>query len=371
VNQWALMGFQRFDLFNLYFLLGLVVNASVLVIGLSMGGGLMATAAASVSGQAAVLLLAGRSVRREVAPLAGAAIPTPATWRDLLGFGAMVQASNALAAGQMQAARVLLGALGQLVWVTQFELGFRVTNGIWSLSTLIQYAAYPAAAQAQATGGTVAVRHVYEWCCRWVFLTAAAALGLVWLVAPPLIRLWLGDVHPQTLLTARWLVLAFAFSSLAGPATAVARGIGAASLEVLNYGIALGINLAIGMALVPRLGPEGASIAMAVSFGVAAVALLGVFHPRIGVSSASWVLGLVLPRFVPAAIASLGLGLAFARWHARSRSEAMLVCSIEGLLFAVAFVAMVWPTGDPSSVLEKVKARLRRGPPGETAGAAS
>ena len=49
-----------------------------------------------------------------------------------------------------KAGKVLLGTLGQLAWVTRFELGFRVANAVWSLPSLVQGAVIPAAAHASA-----------------------------------------------------------------------------------------------------------------------------------------------------------------------------------------------------------------------------
>jgi O-antigen/teichoic acid export membrane protein len=361
VLQYSLIGFQRFDLWNLYYLVGLVVNATLLVVGLAMGRGLIAAACAAVAGQAVVGFLAARSVRaclRRVADKPGGG--EGASWRELLRFGAMVQASSAFSVGQMQAGKVMLGALGRLAWVTQFELAFRVTNGFWALPVLIQGAAYPAAAQAHEVGGNEQVREVYAWCCRWVFSLAGLILGLVWLIAPALFRLWLGEGHPVAASAARWLAIAFAMSTLAGPATAIARGIGAPVLEVLNFAVAFVLNLLLGLWFIPRLGPDGAAMAMAVSFAVAAACLLSVLHRRLGISTAAWLLRTAGPRLLPAALVAGALWLAVWRWPLDSRPQSLAAVFVESLLFTFLYVAVTWPTGDARAVWARGRAWLAR-----------
>jgi O-antigen/teichoic acid export membrane protein len=361
VLQWSLMGFQRFDLWNYYFLAGLVVNVAVMVAGLLAGQGLMATALAALAAQIAVALLSGRSVlvHLRAVPVAAATGARGTSWGALARFGGLVQASNALGLGHMQVGRVLLGTLGALVGVTRFELAFRVTNALWSLATLIQNAAYPAAAHAHATGDTAAVRGVYYWCCRWVFLMAGWTLGLVWVTSPVLFHLWLGTSDPRVVTTARWLVIAFGFSTLAGPATPIVRGIGIPALEVLHFGLAFACNVVAGVLLIPRLGPEGAAISMAVGFCVASAVLLLVFHSKIGVSTPRWVVSVVGPRLGAAGLAALGAGFVVARFEARSRGDAAGVAALGAVAFTLAFLVLAWPSGDPKAAWVRLRGRLR------------
>ena len=355
----ALMGFQRLDLSNLCFLSGLVLQTLVLVVGLAAGAGLVAATAAALCGNALSGTLASRLVRRQLRAMPGREATEHVTWRELLGFGGAVQATAACAVGQQLVNKPLLGMLGQLVWVTQFELGFRVANAIWSVPTLMQGAVIPAAAHASAGGGLEPVRAVYDWACRWIFALAGFVLAGLWLVAPALITLWLGPGHADSIGVTRTLAVAFIIATVSGPATAVARGGGWPLLETWNFAAALGLNVLLSLWLVPRYGPAGAAIAMASSYGLAGAWLIVTLHRVLEVHTGPWLVRLALPRFVLPCAAAVLLWRLWPAAMPAGKLEALRQLALQGAAFTVLAAALSWPTGDPASLL----ARLRRGGP--------
>ena len=356
----GLVGLQRLDLSNLYMLIGLSVHLAVVMAAVSRGYGLVGAAAGAVAGHMTTSVLSALSLRAGLARMPEGDHPDRFSWRDLLSYGIMLQAANVLGVSQMQAGKVLLGTLGQLVWVTQYELGFRVTNALWALSTLIQGAVVPAAAHAVEVGGTAEARKLYEWCCRWVVSVGAYVLGLVGAAAPAIFTLWLGSPHPDTISVARWIAVGFAFSTLVGPLTAIARGIGSPWYEALNFAIALAVNVGAAVFLIPRYGANGAGMAMAISFLVATIVLVTLFHRRIGIATGPWLSRIAVPRLLPAAAAAIGVGLLGDRWRLDSRTEAFFAAAAEGTLYTLIFVAATWPTGDAKTLLLKGRVWLGR-----------
>jgi O-antigen/teichoic acid export membrane protein len=356
----SLVGFQRMELWNLYYLSGLVVHMGVLVVLLARGQGLVGAATAAVAGHSATALLAALSVRRELSRLPEGEGPPRLTWRDLLGYGLWVQAANLFGTLQFQAGRVLLGAIGRLAWVTTFELAFRAVNSLWSLSTLIQSAVVPAAAHAVEHEGLEGARRIYGWCCQWVILVGAYTLGLAGATAPALFTLWLGRPQPEVAAVARWIALGLGLSTLAGPATTIARGLGTPWFEALNFAIALAVNAGGALLLIPRLGVQGAGIAMAASFLIATMVLLTLFHRRIGVATGPWLARVALPRLLPGALAAIAVGILGDRWTPATRSQALPVVAIEGIVYTFAFVLATWPTGDARAVLRHARGALVR-----------
>ena len=355
----ALIGFQRLDLSNLCFLSGLALHAAVLIAGLALGAGLVSTALAAIGGYALNGLIAGFLVRRSARGIPVAETTDRVTWHEMLHFGGAVQGTSACAMGQQQAWNYLLGILGQLRWVTEFALGFRVANAVWSLPTLVQGAVIPAAAHASATGELAPVRRVYDWSCRWIFALAGFALAGLWLSAPALVMLWLGPRHGATLTGAvavtRMLAIAFAVATFSGPATAVARGGGWPLLETWNFAAALAINLGLSLWLVPRFGPAGAAAAMAISYGLAGAWLIATLHRILGVPTLSWLLKLALPRFViPAAIAVI-LWKFWPSAPPAGRIEALRIVAVQGAVFAVLTASLSWPTGDSAALLSRLR----------------
>lgn len=356
----GVIGLQKLHLSTAFIIAGLLLHAVVLTVGLELGGGLVVAAAAALAGHTLTGLLAARVVRHDVATMPMRDDGPGFTWRELLGYGGIVQATNAFATGWLQAGKILLGVLGQLVFVTQFELGFRVTNAIASLPIMIQTAIIPAAAHASASGGATDVAGTYRWASRWIYAIGAMLLGGLWLVAPALYLLWLGPGYDASAAVARGLALVFAVVILAGPALAVARGGGWPELEAIQFVIALVGNVGIALWAVPRFGLNGAVLAMGASFAVSGTWLILAMHRRLGISNWEWLRAYVLPRFAAPVVASLALTLAFRGWHASGRSGGLLMVVTQGLCFLVLAVALAWPTGDPRTVLDWARSRVLR-----------
>src|SRR6185295_12130978 len=112
-------------------------HALMLFAGLSMGGGLKSAALAGVIAQAVAGLLAAGLLRgrlREVSEGGGGRGPT---WRDLMHFSTALWLLGLLGVFQLQAGRIVLGMLGNLTMVADYELGFRVANTVAGIPILI------------------------------------------------------------------------------------------------------------------------------------------------------------------------------------------------------------------------------------------
>lgn len=360
----ALTGFQRLDLANICYLSGLALHATMLVIGLTAGAGLFAVAAAAIGGHTLSGLLAAILVRRSLRQTQGSEVSAPVTWREILRFGGSVQGTAACSMGQHQSWNYLLGILGQLMWVTQFSLGFRVANAVWSLPSLVQGAVIPAAAHASAHGDHDRVRTVYDWACRWIFLLGGLSLAALWLMAPALLMLWLGPAKGVSLADSvavtRVLAITFAIATVAGPATAVSRGGGWPLLETWFFGLALLCNVLLSLWLIPRFGPSGAAIAMGTSYIVSGIWLISSLHRLLRVPTLNWLLKLVLPRFALPALAAAAVALLWKFDEPATRLEALRIVALQGGAYLMIVVALLWPTGDPAAVAGRL--RSSRGP---------
>ncbi len=354
VLQGGLIGLQRLHLSNLWFLAGLLVHATVLLAGLARGGGLMVTAVAMVAGNTVCGLLSAFSLERALRGLPHGE-GTQVSWRQLMGFGGVVQATNAFAMGQLQVGKFLLGLLGQLTWVTQFELGFRVANALWGLPQLVQGAVIPAAAHASALAGREELRHLYRWSCRWQFAFAGWVLGGLWLTAPALFAAWVGPGYTDAVTVTEALAVAFAVATLAGPASAVTRGAGWPGLETAWVGIALTLNVAASFPLIARFGTAGAAYAMGLSYAVASTWLIPVLHRRLELPVKDWFVPIASPRLLVPAAAAIAVRFTTRHLEIGSRAEGLAVTLLQGALFTVAVVALSWPTGDPQAVWQRVR----------------
>jgi O-antigen/teichoic acid export membrane protein len=227
-------------------------------------------------------------------------------------------------------------------------------------SQLIQGAVIPAAARASASGGDADVRGVYAWACRWIFALAGLMLAGLWLTAPALLTAWLGPGHDESAAIARSLAVMFACLILAGPATAIARGAGAPGLETATFGIALAVDVALSLVLVPRLGPQGAVLAMTLSIVVAGLWLVPTVHRRWGIATRPWLVATVAPRILIPAAVTAGLAVVGLGGSGDSRGTALRDLVVHGAAFLALAVALTWPTGDARQILHGVVQRLDR-----------
>lgn len=355
----ALVGFRRLDLSNGVFLTGLLVHVVVLAALLANGVGLVGAAAAGLAGQVSSGALGAHLVRRQLARIHDHGHPARVTWKDLLHFGGAIQATTVFGMGQYQTGKVLLPILGKLVWVTQFELGFRVANTIWSLPMLLQGSVMPAIAHASERG-VAGLRTLYDWSCRWSFALGGFAFAGLWLLVPPLLTLWLGPGHDSSVPVARALAIAFGVAMLAGPATVVARGGGWPWLETFYFMIGFTTNLLLCLWAIPRYGPWGTALAMGGSYGLAGAWIVIVIHRRLHVPSGAWLLRLALPRLLLPGAAAATLALLWPARPMTGRVPALGEFTLHGLAFLALAIALSWPLGDARHVLETGLARLAR-----------
>ena len=356
----SIIGLQRLDLSNVFFLVGLAVHTGVLVLGLALGGGLMAAALAITFGHLVSGLLAAVAFHRAIGGPPGPTQDASVSWRQLLSYSGAVQATNTLTVGQLQAGKLALGILGSLTWVTQLELGFRVANAFWSLPVLFQGAVIPAAARASAEEGNQELRRMYGWACRWVFALAGFVLAGLWLAAPPLFALWLGGGHAESVALARSLAIAFACATLAGPATVVARGGGRPLLETVMFAAALATNVLLSLWWVPRFGALGTVMALAVSYLLAGLGLIVALHRWLGVRTWEWFSRVALPRFLLPAVAAALLWMVARGWPVETRAQALGVLAVEAVLFVSLAVGLSWSTGDPGVVWAWIRGEALR-----------
>ena len=275
--------------------------------------------------------------------------------------GGLVQATSVLATGWQHVGKIVLGTLGRLVWVTTFELGYRVALAVLSLPQLILGAVIPAAARASAAGGDVELRTVYDWSSRWIFALAGMVLSGLWLLAPSLIMLWVGPGHAESAAVARSAAVMFSCLILAGPATAVARGAGSPGLETITFAIAFGLDVLFSLLLAPRFGPQGAVWAMALSIVVAGAWIVTVVHRRYGIATLPWLRGAAVRIAVPGAFA-VALSLAGLSPAPTGRGDALRHLLLAGAAFTLLSALVTWPSGDARALIAALRSRLARPP---------
>ncbi len=279
----SLKGFERIDLSTLCVTLGVVVQVLFLYVSLSAGAGLKGAALAGVVGQAVAGLLAAVMLRRQLMGVPPGGRGSGPAWRDMLHYSAALQLLWVLIMLQNQSSRIVLGLLGNLTMVTDYELGFRVAFTVATVPLLIRDPVIPTVSRIWGGEGRAAVTSLFTSTSRWVYMASVIAFGLLWLLAPDIARVWLGPGHERIADLMRLWAVAYAVNLAYAPGVAIARGIGKPGFEVLSYAAALITNIGLAIWWVPRLGTAGAVTAFLVSNCVGLIAFAVPFHGRAGI----------------------------------------------------------------------------------------
>lgn len=368
----ALQGFERFDLSNTCQVCGVAAQIVCLYLGLAAGGGLATAALAGMIGQGVVLGMGAWMLRAQLRAIArtdGRALPD---WGDLMNFGAALQLAGLLLTLQFQSGKVLLGLLGNLPMVSDYELAFRVGNAVGSVPALLMISVIPTVSRAWQADERAAVVTIFTSTSRWVYATAVIALGLLWLLAHDITLVWLGTGHEGVANLMRVWSISYFVILVWGPGTVVARGIGIPWPEVAGMAVSLVANVALSVWWIPRFGAAGAVAALGASFVPAFVVFAARFHARAGIPFRRWFSREFLPRVAAGflTVALCELLLAGARGAGYLPPPGLRHASVTVLLFAVVFALLFAPLGDTqrlSRALRQLMAGLRTRRPGAPA----
>lgn len=274
----SLKGFERIDLSNLCMTVSVGIHVLVLCINLSAGLGLRGAAWAGVVGQIAAGSLAFIMVRSELLKVSPHGPGTGPAWRDLVNLSAAFQLLGVLVMLQLQAGRIVVGVLGNLTMVADYELAFRVSYVVAGLPILIREPVIPAVSRIWEQEGPARVAALFTSSSRWIFTYSAITLGLLWMLATDLTTVWLGPGYERIADLIRIWVIAYAANLAYSPGVAVARGMGMPRFEILSYAAAVITNVGLAIWWVPRYGVAGAVAAVAVSYYIGCLVFVGAFH---------------------------------------------------------------------------------------------
>jgi len=314
VQNGVLTGFQRLDLVNLVSVAALVPSGLGIWLALRAGADLRGVVWVQ-TGVALLTAVTGSFLVYRTEPR----LPRrlfgwhPQVAAPLLRFGLWMQSATLINLFQGQVDKLFLSRWAGVATVTSYELGYRVSNGLFALPGLAFGAATPAAAEFAARGdrGRLAALHVRG--MRWIAALALPLMASTWAAAPWLLRGWLGHVPEGAELGVDLLAASFAVNVLTGTGTSILTGEGRIRLWVYVQGSALLLHLALSVWWIPGWGLAGGLWAQMLSNAAWMAGFTVLFHRARG-----WPLGscLVRPVARPALVAAvLGGGWWLLRSH--------------------------------------------------------
>lgn len=353
----SLQGFERIDLSNICTTSGIVVHVVALYFALSAGLGLPGLATAALVGQTVTGLLASLLVRMELLKVPRGGHAQGTSWRDMVHFSMALQLLWVLIMLQTQSGRFVLGLLGNLKLVADYELAFRVASAVATIPILVRDPVIPAISRLSGGEERAVVAALFASTSRWVYATSVIAFGLLWLLAQDIVRLWLGQGHERIADLIRLWAVAYAANLAYAPGVAIARGIGMPRFEIFSYLAALITNIGLAVWWVPGHGTAGAVAAVVASYVVGGLAFIVPFHRSAGIMAFwPWFRHDLLPRLIAglAAILLCSALLALPPVAALLPPPGWIHGTITTALFLALFAAFFLPLGDTQRLSQVV-----------------
>jgi O-antigen/teichoic acid export membrane protein len=318
-----------------------ILNYSVVIVFVVLGGGLWSLVAGQAVGFAA--RLGGAWAATRVAYGTVSLVPALPSRRDvvMVRYSGLLTVSSVAAALRDQADKIILASLASPTWVGYYGMASRLSGLLLEILRPLYAPLLTAAGVLKGMGDWVGVRLLYGRAMAIVSVLTGMVVVVLGGLADYLLVLWVGHPIPQVTWLL-WLLMTgtAAAAMLTGPGTAVCRGCGRAGVETAYLALNLVLNLAATVALVLLIGPIGTALATGLTWAVSSVGFLLVLHRRLDLPSA--------PGWRAALAAAIAAGVAAATyWATRwvglpgGRVEALWSVAWLGATSAASYLALV------------------------------
>jgi O-antigen/teichoic acid export membrane protein len=339
----ALRGLQRYDLINAVSTFGALFAAAATIAVLTMGGGLLAMAAAHAATALATQCLQMWTLRRTAPEL-------DLRWRhvrrDLLrpisGFSAPIFAVEV--AGQLQSKTdsLVIGALMSVGSITPYAIALRLSETTRILTDQFMRLLLPLASELHAQDDPAGLRDLFTAATRMTLALTVLLGGTVVLLGKPILAVWVGREysaygHLVVLLTA-----AIAIDTSSWPAGAILRGMTRhrpLALMAIGSGVA---NLFLSIFLARRFGLAGVALGTLIPTAIEIPLFVMPYASRtIGVSARALLEEALLPVLFPAA----SLAIVLLLLQRAIEPTSLLVIATEATIGGATYLAVYFATG--------------------------
>ncbi len=228
-----------------------VLNATTIVIVLSMGWDLIGLAAGAVFVSVVrVSTTFGFGASGVPGLKLGLSGLDSSTLKKMWSFGIKIQVARLADVINQQFDRILLGKVAGLDSVTFYDVGAKGATTANLLPTTAYYVIEPAAAQFSATGEKERFTSLLMRSSKYISLIALGIGAFILVAADPLLNLWLGSPpNPNMTLAIRFLIIAYIAWTLSVPLRLCARGAGFPGWEAQAASIQALLNIVLSISL--------------------------------------------------------------------------------------------------------------------------
>jgi O-antigen/teichoic acid export membrane protein len=262
---------------------------------------------------------------------------------------------------------VVIKAFLPLSAVAVYAVAAKVSEYTYLLNKQFSNALMPLVSQSKGADDSATVRRVLIDGTRFLMAIAVPFIALLYFYAEDIIRVWMGDEFAGSVSLLRILLIAVLFTSVQLNAANVLGMTGHHRLVAFSMGASALLNLVLSILLIQQWGLTGVALATLVAaFTVEILIIVPRACAQNGVSFGRFVSGALLP-VVPALVPSLGSAFLLDQlWP----SESFLRIFVQGAASALIFFAVFYWTGakpEERRLLKDGLGRLRRTRTADTA----
>ncbi len=275
-------GCQRTGLVNVVGAVAQILNYSVVIVMVVLGGGLWSLVAGQTTGF--VGRLAGAWVATRVSFGAVSLVPLVPSRNDLsmARYSGLLTVGSVAAALRDQTDKVILASLASPAWVAYYAIAARLCGLVMEIIRFFYLPILTAVGALNAMGDWDGIRRLYSRLMATVSIVTGLVVVVVAGLADHLVVLWLGHPIPEVRLLL-WLLITGSASAamLTGPGTAICRGCGRVGIETTYLAFNLVLNLVLTVSLVLLIGPIGTAVATGLTWALSSILFLFVLHSRL------------------------------------------------------------------------------------------
>jgi O-antigen/teichoic acid export membrane protein len=272
-------GCQRTGLVNVVGAAAQILNYSVVIVVVILGGGLWSLLVGQ--GVGFFVRLAGAWIAVRVSFGSVSLVPLLPRRSDLALFkySGWLTVSGLASALRDQTDKIVLSSLASTEWVGYYGMASRLAGLVLEVLRPLYSPMLTAAGALRGMNDWDGVRSLYSRGMFIVSILTGTALVVVAGLVDRLVILWIGEELPQVSVLL-WLLIAGTATAaiLTGTGTAISRGCGQAAIEATYLAMNLVMKVVLTVALVLAIGPVGTAVATGLSWALSSILFLFVLH---------------------------------------------------------------------------------------------
>ncbi|MEX0330103.1 MAG: polysaccharide biosynthesis C-terminal domain-containing protein [Puniceicoccaceae bacterium] len=298
----TLQGFQEFARAKLIQVVGLLLQAGLMVFLVYRGDGLPGLGLAAATASATQLVLLFLALRRAI-PWWRLTLSIPHdTWSNLLRTSSIILVIRLQAAVHKGMDRIIIGLFLLPAVLTQYDIVFKLAGVGIACITVISSMMVSPAAESAANNNTQQLSHRFISSTKVALLLSLSVVVIIFCYAGNILSLWVGPEFTEIAPEARMLAGNVIAVALMASAQNMFIGTGRLKMVALVTTATTALNLCLSLLLVVPLGLSGVILATLISTALSAVLFLYQGMHHFSVSIRDTIRRLLLPGLAPAVV---------------------------------------------------------------------